>query len=222
MRTENQMLARYLRISAAVIIAISSVSTAAYASEALVDPVIEQPVSVAPEQPNDPPVATATEQPIITAPTTSPTPQTISQATLDQSLAVVAPLVSADLRVQLVSRSLSRSVITDQDLVLARTPTGARIVASKLNSITYRWSDGQLSCLTTLWLRESHWNFKSKNSRSGAYGIPQANPGSKMSSAGSDWRSNPITQLKWGMSYVNARYGNPCRALAKSKSFGWY
>ena len=213
------MLGRYLRISAAVIIAISSVSTAAYASEALVDPAtIDQPVSVAPEQP----VIIAPEQPTITTPTPSPSPQTISQSTLDQSLAVAAPLASADLRVQLVSRSLSRSVLTDEDLVLARTPTGARIVASKLNSVTYHWSDSQLSCLTTLWLRESHWNFKSQNSRSGAYGIPQANPGSKMSSAGSDWRSNPITQLKWGMSYVNARYGNPCRALSKSNSFGWY
>ena len=208
---ENQMLAQYVRISAAVIIAISSVSTAAYASEALVDPVtIDQPVSVAPEQP------------IIATPTPSPSPETISQSTSDQSLAVSVPVVSADLRVQLVSRSLSRSVITDQDLVLARTSSGARIVASKLNSITYHWSDAQLSCLTTLWSRESHWNFKSQNSRSGAYGIPQANPGSKMSSAGSDWRSNPITQLKWGMSYVNARYGNPCRALGKSNSSGWY
>ena len=211
MRTENWMLARYLRISIAVVIAISSVSTAAYASEALVDPAtIDQPVSVAPEQP------------VIIPPTPSPSPQTISQSTLDQSLAVAAPLASEDLRVQLVSRSLSRSVLTDQDLVLARTPTGARIVASKLNSVTYHWSDSQLSCLTTLWSRESHWNFKSQNSRSGAYGIPQANPGSKMSSAGNDWRSNPITQLKWGMSYVNARYGNPCRALSKSNSFGWY
>ncbi len=205
------MLARYVRISAAVIIAISSVSTAAYASEALVDPAtIDQPVSVAPEQP------------INTTSTLSLSPQTISQSTLDQSPAVAAPLVSADLRVQLVGRSLSRSVLTDQDVVLARTPTGARTVASKLNSVTYHWSDSQLNCLTTLWSRESHWNFKSQNSRSGAYGIPQANPGSKMSSAGSDWRSNPITQLKWGMSYVNARYGNPCRALAKSSSSGWY
>ena len=214
MRTENQMLLRYLRISAAIVFAISSVSTAAYASGTSLDTALDQPVAVATEQPAGPPVASATEQPVIAVQTSTPTPQPVSQLALDESLAVAAPLPSADLRVAVASRSLSRGVISDQDVVLARTPMGARIVASKLNSVTYHWSDAQLGCLTTLWLRESHWNFKSQNTQSGAYGIPQANPGSKMSSAGSDWRTNPITQLKWGMSYISSRYGNPCRALA--------
>jgi len=133
-----------------------------------------------------------------------------------------APMVEANPRVDVVSRSLVRSVIGDRDLELAKTPVGARLVAAKLNATTYRWSSAQLGCLDSLWSRESHWGYRANNRSSGAYGIPQAQPGSKMASAGADWRTNPITQLKWGMSYINSRYGNPCHALAKSRSTGWY
>jgi hypothetical protein len=83
------------------------------------------------------------------------------------------------------------------------------------------WS-GQFGCLNALWQRESGWNSRAMNPSSGAYGIPQSLPGSKMASAGSDWRTNPATQIRWGLSYIASRYGTPCGAWAHSQSHGWY
>lgn len=80
----------------------------------------------------------------------------------------------------------------------------------------------QFGCLDALFQRESGWNPTAKNKSSSAYGIPQALPGSKMASAGADWQTNPLTQVRWGVSYVNARYGSPCGAWAHSESHGWY
>jgi hypothetical protein len=80
----------------------------------------------------------------------------------------------------------------------------------------------QFPCLNKLWDRESGWNHKAYNSGSGAYGIPQALPGSKMQSAGSDWKTNPATQIKWGLGYIKGRYGNPCNAWQHSEDVGWY
>lgn len=84
------------------------------------------------------------------------------------------------------------------------------------------WSDSDFQCLVVLWNRESNWNPSASNSSSGAYGIPQALPGSKMASAGSDWKTNPATQIKWGLDYIANRYGTPCGALSHSNSTGWY
>jgi hypothetical protein len=83
------------------------------------------------------------------------------------------------------------------------------------------WS-GQFSCLNSLWQRESGWNPRAMNPSSGAYGIPQALPGGKMSSAGADWRTNPATQIRWGLSYIASTYRTPCGAWAHSQSHGWY
>ncbi|MEN9713996.1 MAG: hypothetical protein RLZZ164_660 [Actinomycetota bacterium] len=80
----------------------------------------------------------------------------------------------------------------------------------------------QYSCLVTLWDRESNWRVNAFNKGSGAYGIPQALPGTKMASAGEDWLTNPETQIKWGLGYIQGRYGSPCGALAHSNKFGWY
>ena len=84
------------------------------------------------------------------------------------------------------------------------------------------WGSDQFSCLDTLWERESNWNPTAQNPSSGAYGIPQSLPGSKMASVGSDWRTNPATQITWGLNYISGRYGTPCGALAHSNSVGWY
>jgi hypothetical protein len=86
---------------------------------------------------------------------------------------------------------------------------------------TYGWSEEPFGCLDSLWIRESHWNVHAANP-SGAYGIPQALPGSKMASAGSDWQDNPVTQIKWGLGYIQDRYGSPCGAWAHSQGHGWY
>ena len=80
----------------------------------------------------------------------------------------------------------------------------------------------QWPCLDKLWKKESGWNYKATNRSSGAYGIPQALPGKKMASAGSDWRTNPATQIKWGLGYIKGRYGTPCAAWGHSQDVGWY
>jgi Transglycosylase SLT domain len=80
----------------------------------------------------------------------------------------------------------------------------------------------QFPCLDKLWKKESGWNPKASNPSSGAYGIPQALPGSKMKSAGSDWRTNPATQIEWGLGYIKGRYGTPCGAWSHSQDVGWY
>jgi len=80
----------------------------------------------------------------------------------------------------------------------------------------------QFTCLDQLWTRESGWNPRADNPTSTAYGIPQSLPGSKMASAGADWRTNPRTQMAWGLRYIKARYVNPCRAWKHSERTNWY
>lgn len=84
------------------------------------------------------------------------------------------------------------------------------------------WSASQCAALDRLFLRESGWNHRASNGSSGAYGIPQALPGSKMGSVASDWRTNPRTQIAWGLNYIKGRYGNPASAWAHSQRTGWY
>lgn len=99
--------------------------------------------------------------------------------------------------------------------------TGAQ--AEALTQIeAHGWGADQFSCLTLLWNRESGWRVNATNTSSGAYGIPQALPGNKMASAGSDWETNPATQIKWGLKYITDRYSTPCGAWAHSEAAGWY
>ncbi|MDW4571583.1 lytic transglycosylase domain-containing protein [Microbacterium sp. M3] len=86
----------------------------------------------------------------------------------------------------------------------------------------YGWGDDQFGCLVSLWQKESGWNYQAYNRSSGAFGIPQALPGSKMGSAGADWQTNPATQIAWGLGYISGRYGTPCGAWGHSQSTGWY
>ncbi|MDY7556147.1 MULTISPECIES: lytic transglycosylase domain-containing protein [unclassified Cryobacterium] len=83
------------------------------------------------------------------------------------------------------------------------------------------WGEDQYSCLVALWNKESGWRVNAENP-SGAYGIPQALPGSKMASAGADWATNAGTQIEWGLGYITGRYGTPCGAWAHSVDSGWY
>lgn len=82
--------------------------------------------------------------------------------------------------------------------------------------------DSEFQCLVTLWNHESGWNFQASNPSSGAYGIPQSLPGSKMASVGADWQTNPQTQIIWGVGYITGRYGTPCGALGAWHVKGWY
>lgn len=84
------------------------------------------------------------------------------------------------------------------------------------------WSDSDFSCLVSLWNKESGWRVNAFNPAGPAYGIPQAVPGSKMASAGSDWATNPNTQIEWGLGYIASVYGTPCNAWAHSQAQNWY
>jgi hypothetical protein len=101
------------------------------------------------------------------------------------------------------------------------TPIGSaqQIAMSMLAS--YGWSSSQFGCLDPLWERESGWNVFASNP-DGAYGIPQADPGSKMASAGPDWQSDAATQIRWGLNYIQATYGSPCAAWSHEEATGWY
>ncbi len=86
----------------------------------------------------------------------------------------------------------------------------------------YGWSDSDWSALVWLWNRESGWRWNAENKSSGAYGIPQSLPGSKMATVGSDWKDNAATQIVWGLNYIKGRYGTPSVAKQHSVSYGWY
>ncbi|MFJ9925001.1 MULTISPECIES: aggregation-promoting factor C-terminal-like domain-containing protein [Streptomyces] len=80
----------------------------------------------------------------------------------------------------------------------------------------------QFNAFSKIVERESGWNPTATNSSSGAYGLVQALPGSKMASAGADWKTNPATQIKWGLDYMNSRYGSPVKAWSFWQANGWY
>jgi hypothetical protein len=104
----------------------------------------------------------------------------------------------------------------------AITPSGSpEQVAERLLS-QFGWSSSQFSCLQPLWEHESGWSVTAENPSSGAYGIPQALPAAQMASAGADWQANAATQIRWGLTYIQGRYGSPCGAWAHEEADNWY
>lgn len=103
-----------------------------------------------------------------------------------------------------------------------RRPAGSPREQAAAMLAGYGWGQGQMGCLDPLWQRESGWNPYAENPSSGAYGIPQAYPGSKMSSAGQDWQTDAATQIRWGLSYIAGAYGSPCAAWYHDQDDGWY
>ena len=128
------------------------------------------------------------------------------------------------------ARTKARHVVIASTLAVAVgasvascSPPSTPITLAKNIMFSYGWgNDQQFNCLNSLWERESGWNTFAANPYSGAYGIPQALPGSKMASAGADWRTDAATQIRWGLSYIAADYGTPCGAWAHSQATGWY
>jgi resuscitation-promoting factor RpfB len=98
--------------------------------------------------------------------------------------------------------------------------TAQSIASSMLSSFGWKPST-YFSCLDDIWSRESGWSVTAENA-SGAYGIPQALPGDKMATAGPDWQTNATTQIKWGLGYIQGRYGDPCSAWSFWQAHGWY
>ena len=105
---------------------------------------------------------------------------------------------------------------------LARTPLGAKKVAKSILVEEYGFAEKEYKCLNQLWTQESNWNYKSRNKKSGAHGIPQALPATKMNVVSTDWRTNPVTQIRWGLRYISIRYETPCKALSKHKRSNYY
>lgn len=104
----------------------------------------------------------------------------------------------------------------------ASTPSGSPQQIASAMLASFGWGQDQFSCLDSLWAHESGWNPSAANPSSGAYGIPQALPGSKMASAGPDWQTNPATQIRWGLGYIQSLYGSPCGAWAHEQATGYY
>lgn len=116
----------------------------------------------------------------------------------------------------------AKAAASAASLAGGNTPEAARATARAMASSKYGWGEGQFSCLDQLWMKESGWNYKAYNP-SGATGIPQALPGSKMATAGSDWATNATTQVAWGLEYISASsYGTPCAAWSHSQAYNWY
>lgn len=100
--------------------------------------------------------------------------------------------------------------------------TDPREIARQILKNKYGYAEADYDCFNNIILRESMWDVDATNPSSGAYGIPQALPGSKMASAGSDWRTNPATQIIWAIGYMEDRYGSPCAAWSFKRANGWY
>lgn len=102
-----------------------------------------------------------------------------------------------------------------------REPRDPRDIARTMVA-QYGWSAYEFGCLDSLWIGESDWDPYAENPTSGAYGIPQSLPAEKMASAGPDWRTNPATQIEWGLKYISLSYGTPCSANDFKLANGWY
>jgi len=152
----------------------------------------------------------------------------------EQNEVVIAPAVEGE--TQTAAAAVSRDKFTVTKIVIpppppkvakgapgAGTPDPGSAQAIAFDMVMARgWDQSQYDCLVSLWKKESGWNTFAHNASSGAYGIPQALPGSKMASAGADWATNPATQITWGLGYIEGRYSTPCGAWGTSQSKGWY
>jgi len=127
-----------------------------------------------------------------------------------------------DKKADLFASQMALAAAVSQQVEAARTIIGAKKVAKEIALSEYAWGEDQYLCLNRLWTKESHWNYKARNKVSGAHGIPQALPASRMDVVSTDWRTNPVTQIRWGLRYIEARYDNPCKAWAKFKRSNYY
>ena len=100
--------------------------------------------------------------------------------------------------------------------------TDPREIARQMMQNWYGWGSDEFACYDRIITQESRWQVNADNPRSSAYGIPQALPGRRMAAYGADWRTNPATQLAWGLNYVKSRYGTPCQAWSFKRAHGWY
>jgi membrane protein involved in colicin uptake len=145
----------------------------------------------------------------------------------DRIAAVAAAQAAATARRQAaekVARDKARKALeAKKQAIIANAQKDPRAAARALLP-EFGFADSEFSCLDSLWMGESGWNYQATNSSSGAYGIPQSLPASKMASVGPDYLTNPATQIRWGLQYIKSSYGTPCGALNQwqSRSPHWY
>jgi hypothetical protein len=168
----------------------------------------------------------------------SVTPDNAANAIGLKAHAQATKLTAADLlsRQNAFSRSAGdRRTTADRSKVsaIADKAGAARTVVEKINATDpkalaralmpqFGLSVSEFGCLDNIWSQESGWNVHADNPSSSAYGIPQALPGSKMSSAGPDWANSAETQIRWGLGYIRDRYGSACSAWGFKSGHGWY
>jgi hypothetical protein len=157
----------------------------------------------APLTPTTSPTRTATKPPATTTPPKAPAP-------------VVQPTTPT--RVAAPTRTATTKPVPAAGCSAYH---GVQLTACNLLP-SFGFSTSEMSALIPMWNNESGWDYTAYNSGSGAFGIPQALPGSKMASAGSDWQTNPATQIRWGLGYIKSTYGSPSAAWSFWQANGWY
>ena len=168
----------------------------------------------------EPTSASANMQFYVTIPSEATTPQPASDSDLPAD--TTPSLLELDGVKNVDASTMALLSLAIRQVESAREPQGAKLVAKALIAEKYQWTEEQYSCLNKLWTKESHWNYKARNKVSGAHGIAQALPATKMEVVGTDWRTNPVTQITWGLKYINERYDSPCKAWSKFKRSRWY
>lgn len=165
-----------------------------------VEPIVEKPAAETPK-PADTPATATPAAATARVPATESAPAPAAAAAAPRNTPTAAPVAAAPMAgtSPAAAQSFARSYLAGKGL-----------------------GEAEFQCLVKLWNHESGWNFQATNSSSGAYGIPQSLPGNKMASAGADWQTNPQTQIIWGMTYIEGRYGSPCGAMAAWTVKGWY
>lgn len=143
-----------------------------------------------------------------------------SQNPMAKNLRVTSGLPMASLSSQMSEMAIVATL--SRQVELARGIVGAKNVAKAIMADDYGWDGEQYRCLNNLWTKESHWNYQAHNYRSGAHGIAQALPASKMDLISDDWRTNPVTQIRWGLRYIEGRYDTPCGAWSKFTRSRYY
>ncbi len=163
-------------------------------------------------------------------------PAAFAAATTDVSEGADGEVAAAELgdRAPSVSRSDRRDVADPEKVAALEAEDAPAMTATESLSDNdprdiaqallpeYGFSSDQFSCLDSLWTKESGWSVTADNPTSSAYGIPQSLPGSKMATVGADWATNPETQIRWGLGYIQGSYGSPCAAWDHSQAMNWY
>jgi len=168
----------------------------------------------------EPTHASANMQFYVTIPSETTTPQPAADS--DLPVDTTPSLLELDGVKNVDASTMALLSLAIRQVESARESHGAKLVAKALIAEKYQWGEEQYSCLNKLWTKESNWNYKARNKVSGAHGIAQALPATKMEIVGTDWRTNPVTQISWGLKYINERYDTPCKAWSKFKRSRWY